>query len=1165
MQHPLGTDITTVSRNPFVGAAQPRLEPFAAIDQGNGSLDFELESVVLARKVRAADDALAQARYSVRRPERALVLEDFDNARTALADQYNRLTGKAIQRRLDDPRPQSQDSAKTKLPAKKAKLVKTAPTPQPVSVEPDERLKAGTTRLQLSWTNGDVIAWASGFEASAASHDQIRERLQATGAPVAAFEPTADIRLPNGQQVSALRAPVSGTLGWLVTVPGQATHLGDALAPSLKWLGLSAVLAVRLVAQGRFVLQLDRGSLGGGKSKKTRKLDTSPTEWVVRWVPALIDHNELIGLTDSLPGAVPVLDDQKDPRAYTQAVLADLLNAVCTQAAALIDTPAALDRPRTPAECGEAVLAHMDGKPFMLPNQRGYEISRGLQSWAKNVLGASTISLALQLDEPDEYGAWYLQVLSLTKEGAEPVDAAMGSASNSRREQIKKELERLEGLYPVLERTKGHRRGEVILSTDEAWELMTDIGPILSAAGFEMRVPPLSRKRIAPGLKLTSKADANQTSVGARQLTEVSWSATFGDVSLTAAEIRNLASQHRPVVQAHGKWVELSHADLAAAAQALADAEDQTTMTGADMLRRALGLDGVMLEGGISLQGDGWAADLLNSAKNIPTEPDTNPACFFGTLRSYQADAVAWLDFLDAAGLGGCLALDMGLGKTPTVLAHLGTSIKGLGSNVVDDQPARGTSIIIVPPAVVGNWANEARRFTPHLSRLIHHGPNRRSGEDFLQAVRNHDIVITTYGTAVRDIALLEQVEWGKVVLDEAQIIKNPASETAQQLRRLNAYNRIVLTGTPIENGLGDLWALLDFTNPGLVGGRNTFVAQLGATGSDENALQTLNGVLVYRRTKAEASIAEELPDRIDRIEYCSMTPEQIGMYQAVLDQLMADPTTQGTGAAKRGNVLAAITALKQICNHPAAYTNDREPLDGRSGKLTRLGEIADNVWRNGEKMLVFTHFARWGERLADWLSERMGQKIYCYHGGLSRPARDDIVDQFQATPEGTSAAMVLSLKAGGTGLNLTAANHVVLYDRWWNPAVEDQARDRVWRIGQKHTVMAHRLVCPGTVDQRVEEVVEGKRMIADMALPKSSSVGDLDAAGLQRALGIDTDELVQDDTDGPVSEELTSPTTPSETTGSPTGERVLDGTGHSWVLDGTIGGKYSAFAQEEL
>lgn len=1146
-------------RNPFVGADQPQLEAFTQLGADAADQDFEIQAIALARRVRVADEALAQARYRIRRPERPLVLEDFDHERTVLSDQYNRLTGKAVQRRLDDPRPVAQEVPKTKQAnPKKSKQLKGVQVATPGVVEPDERLKAGTTRLQLSWTNGDVFAWASGFEARGATHDQIRDQLAETGAPVAAFTPCADIRLPNGQQVQALRAPVSGTLGWLVTVPAQIDQLGDLLAPSLKWLGLSAVLAVRLVAQGRFIMQLDRGpNQGGGKAKKKNKMDTSPSEWLVRWLPALIDHDELIGLTDSLPGAVPVLDDQKDPRAFTQAVLADLLNAVCAQAAALIDAPAALDHPRTPSECGEAVLAHMDGRPFSLPNQRGYEISRGLQSWAKSVLGASTISLALQLDEPDEDRAWYLQVLSLGKNGAEPVDAAMAQASNSRREQIRKELERLEGLYPILERTKGFRRGEVVLSTDEAWELMTEIGPVLSAAGFEMRVPPLSRKRIAPGLRLTASTPEHQTSVGARQLTEVAWSATFGDVTLSAADIRRLASQHRPVVQAHGKWVELSHADLAAAAEALAEAEDQTTMTGADMLRRALGLDGVMLEGGISLQGDGWAADILRSAKNIPTHPTTTPQGFNGTLRSYQADAVAWLDFLDAASLGGCLALDMGLGKTPTVLAHLGTSVKGYASNVTDDQPARGTALIIVPPAVVGNWANEARTFTPGLSRLIHHGANRRSGEDFLHAARNHDLVITTYGTAVRDIALLEQVEWGKVVLDEAQTIKNPASETAQQLRRLNAHNRIVLTGTPIENGLGDLWALLDFTNPGLVGGRNTFIAQLGAQGSDENALQTLNGVLVYRRTKAEASIAEELPDRIDRIEYCSMTPEQIGLYQAVLDQLMADPTTQGTGAAKRGNVLAAITALKQICNHPAAYTDDQGELDGRSGKLARLGEIADNVWRNGEKMLIFTHFAKWGERLADWMSKRMGTKVYCYHGGLTRPARDEIVDQFQSTPEGTSAAMVLSLKAGGTGLNLTAANHVVLYDRWWNPAVEDQARDRVWRIGQIHTVMAHRLVCPGTVDQRVEEVVEGKRMIADMALPKSSSVGDLDAAGLQRALGINSDELVHEDYDGPMSEILVEDTASDQAESS-------DTPGEAKVLDGTVGGLFSLFGKED-
>ncbi|MGI9596361.1 MAG: DEAD/DEAH box helicase, partial [Acidimicrobiales bacterium] len=377
---------------------------------------------------------------------------------------------------------------------------------------------------------------------------------------------------------------------------------------------------------------------------------------------------------------------------------------------------------------------------------------------------------------------------------------------------------------------------------------------------------------------------------------------------------------------------------------------------------------------------------------------------------------------------------------------------------------------------------------------------------------RDADLVITTYGTAVRDIDALEQVEWDKVILDEAQAIKNPASETAQQLRRLQARTRVALTGTPIENGLGDLWAIMDFTNPGLVGGRAAFIAQLSQSGtgrdSGEQALRALNGILVFRRTKAEPQIAAELPDRIDELDHCAMTPEQIGLYQAVLDSLVVD-TEAGDTAQRKGAVLAAITALKQICNHPAAYQADDEPLDGRSGKLARLNQIVDNVFAANERVLIFTHFASWGEKLADYLTERTGRPIHCYHGGLSRGARDKLVKDFQASTD--AGAMVLSLKAGGTGLNLTAASHVVLYDRWWNPAVEDQARDRVWRIGQTSTVICHRLVCPGTVDERVEEVVAGKRQIADMVLPKSSSVGDLDAEQLQIALGIDPNLLISD------------------------------------------------------
>jgi SNF2 family DNA or RNA helicase len=484
------------------------------------------------------------------------------------------------------------------------------------------------------------------------------------------------------------------------------------------------------------------------------------------------------------------------------------------------------------------------------------------------------------------------------------------------------------------------------------------------------------------------------------------------------------------------------------------------------------------------------------------------PDGFVGELRTYQADALAWLDFIDGAGLGGCLALDMGLGKTPTMLAHLMA------------EKGTGPTLVIAPPAVVGNWAAEAERFTPSLSVVVHHGATRAASGELARALEGADVVLTTYGTAVRDIDGLAELDWARVVLDEAQVIKNPASDTAQQLRRLQARSRVALTGTPIENGLGDLWAILDFTNPGLVGARAPFIANLSVDRDagegrqpdrGESALRALNGLLVFRRTKAEPAIAAELPERIDQLDHCSMTPEQIGLYQAVLDELVLK--TEGTeGAARKGQVLAAITHLKQICNHPAAFRPDGEPLSGRSGKLNRLEEIVEAVFAADERVLIFTHFAEWGQKLAAHLTETTGVEIECYHGGLTRPVRDRMIERFQ---NGTGAgALVLSLKAGGTGLNLTAASHVVLYDRWWNPAVEDQARDRAWRIGQTRTVVAHRLVCTGTVDERVEEVVAGKRQIADLVLPKSSSIADLDGEQLRHALGLGADVVTVDEGD---------------------------------------------------
>ena len=955
--------------------------------------------------------------------------------------------------------------------------------------EEDHHEPTGTPQLQLSYDDGHLIAWAAGDDAPFEEEEGVRARLADAGTDPSVWEPHTPIGLPNGTHAPAVSAPLASTLGWLAGLTGTAGD--ERFGASITWMGLAVSLAVRLVADGRIVPQLEKvGDAPGNRSF-----------FAVRWVPVLIDHDELTELARSMPGAVGAMDRRRDARAVTRNCVTGFVDAICRDAARRVEVPAAPPKPRTNSDIAETVLARLDGSTFEAPHHQGTEVAKGLKSWARGVTGDSKLHLIVQLEAPDDAGAWHLRTLATEGNKQEPVEAAMSRSKHDRKEAIKRELERLEGLYEPLARSRDTRRGEVILDQAEAWELMTDVGPMLSSAGFDVRVPPLSTKKARPSLRITS--EGGETAVGAQQLTAVRWSAVFGDEELTADDIQRLAKESRPLVKSHGRWVEVDHADLEAAAAALAERGKQRELSGADMLRHALGLDGTAFGQPVSVAGEGWAADLLRSAREIPEHPPTSPEGFEGELRSYQANALAWLGFLDSAGLGGCLALDMGLGKTPTMLAHLAQSTQ------------HGPALVIAPPAVVGNWASEAARFTPDLRVLVHHGTGRTEEEDIAREVGDVDVLLTTYGTAVRDIDALDEVAWGKVVLDEAQVIKNPASDTAQQLRRLKARTRVVLTGTPIENGLGDLWALMDFVNPGLVGDRATFVAQMqkAAEGGStaESALATLNGVLVFRRTKAEPVIAAELPDRIDELDHCPMTAEQVGLYQAVLDELVVDPDADRT--QKKGAVLAAITALKQICNHPAAYTGDDEPLAGRSGKLTRLEEIVDSVFESGERMLIFTHFAQWGERLAQHLTRRTGIQIDCYHGGLARGRRDKMIKAFQ---EGEGpGAMVLSLKAGGTGLNLTAASHVVLYDRWWNPAVEDQARDRVWRIGQTKTVIAHRLVCPGTVDERVEEVVSGKRRIADLALPKSSSVGDLDSDQLRRALGIDPDHVLTEESLG--------------------------------------------------
>jgi superfamily II DNA or RNA helicase len=1025
----------------------------------------------LLRLLRDAEEFVARSK-TLRGDERDQVLADAQSDLRRLSAAWARFTGTEVGGEAVPVRVE---------PSVRSPREREEPEPVP-----------GALQVQVSWEPGRVVAWGGGPGHAAVDGDAVMAMLGAAGAPTSAWIHHTAVPLPRGAAAAAFAAPVGEVLGWLVAAgAGQV----DDVAPSVRWLGRVAIWAVELTARGAMVPLLRQ------RRRRRGAASSSKASFSVRWTPALVDTERCNRLADEMPGSVLAIDPSVDARALTRSALTGMVDAICRDSARWIELPASPPNVRTAADVTEAFLARLDGSAFDAPLRIAGKLVERADEWARSVTSGHA-PLIVRLDPPDRGHAWNLAVFAPGEQGAlVPAEHAIVNGGPNRRT-LEDEMTRLERMVPALKRPGGTRRGQVVLSQDEAWELMAITGPRLAAAGFDVRIPELSPRRAAPMLRVFAEASASSV-VGASQLADVRWSAVFDDVELTAADIAKLAKEARPLIRSGGRWVAIDRADLNAAAAALADRASTTQLSGAAMLRLALGLEGSPLAGGISVEGGGWAADLLATAANLSAEPATAPAGFVGDLRSYQAEALAWLGFLDAAGLGGCLALDMGLGKTPTMLAHV---LAGAGA---------GPALVIAPAAVVGNWAVEAARFTPALRVVVHHGANRASFDEIAGEAADADLVITTYGTAVRDVEAIAAVAWSQVILDEAQAIKNSASDTAQQLRRIPARMRVALTGTPIENGLGDLWSILDFTNPGLVGPRPQFIAQLSrgegeAAHAAEDALRALNGILLFRRTKAEPVIAAELPDRIDELDHCVMTPEQIGLYQAVIDQLVVAADVPEGEQPRKGQILAAITALKQICNHPAAYQHDDRPLAGRSGKLARLEEIVEAVFAADERVLVFTHFAEWGVQLAEHLTKLTGTPVACYHGGLSRTVRDRLVRDFQS---GTGAgALVLSLKAGGTGLNLTAANHVVLYDRWWNPAVEDQARDRAWRIGQTHTVISHRLVCPGTVDERVEEVVAGKRRIAELVLPKSSSLSDLDRDQLQMALGIRPDTVLAED-----------------------------------------------------
>jgi SNF2-related domain/SNF2 Helicase protein/Helicase conserved C-terminal domain len=552
----------------------------------------------------------------------------------------------------------------------------------------------------------------------------------------------------------------------------------------------------------------------------------------------------------------------------------------------------------------------------------------------------------------------------------------------------------------------------------------------------------------------------------AKGIVAINWTIALGDLVLTDSELDALAAAKYDVVHVRGRWSVIDRAEVAKA------------LTGAKRLRReipvASALELLSLAGttDAEITGTDWAAELLAGLPDDHLEPVTHPQGFVGTLRPYQQRGVGWLAFLARLGLGGLLADDMGLGKTAQLLAlatHEGT----------------GPSLIICPLSVVHNWETEAARFVPHLRVGVHHGGSRTDGRAFTSWAKEFDVIITTFATATRDVEALSATTWARMVIDEAQHLKNARTNAAKAIRRIPAAQRIALTGTPVENRLADLWAIMDLVNPGILGSSEKFRQNYARPiERDRNPdvtkqLQTIINPFLLRRLKSDRSLVPELPDKIEGTAWATLSREQASLYRAVTNALM-ERLPGLDGMNRRAAIITTITKLKQICNHPVHYLGDGSRLEGRSGKLSRLDELLDDAFAAEDQVIAFTQYVEMGLLVQQHLAARLGMDVPFLYGAVTKHRRDAIVARFQG---GGVPLLLVSLKAGGSGLNLTAASQVIHIDRWWNPAVEDQASDRAWRIGQKETVFVHKLVTRGTIEERIDKLIAEKRELADHVL----------------------------------------------------------------------------------
>lgn len=916
-------------------------------------------------------------------------------------------------------------------------------------------------------------------------------------------------------------------LAWSVPVvavdPNELFDLADELryGASVRYLRAVCEFAGELVGRGRVVPRL-------------RTDPESPGRATARWRPVTTGPDAIArhALIAAMPPVVRC-EQQGEPGLAVltgpggqnpEELLDDCLSALTDRAVrdrlGRADSPVDLVPPRrgrSPArppavEAWLKALTAPDGS-FEAESSELRALHRAVVPWdeiAVEQLGPARVTFRLTVEEtlddpadPDPYApdeTWRLEFLLRSSSdpsllvGAEQVwgaPEAVGRWIEQPQDILLAELARASVLYPELaEALREARPTELVLDTEGAYNFLSATANRLDQAGFGVLLPSWwgSSREGRLGLAVStssSSADGVVASggLGKEQLATFDWRLAVGDTVLTEDEITDLVAAKAPLVRLRGKWVVVDADRLRRGLEFLraqpagpADpAELLAVMTGQDDAEVPLPV--------VSVQADGWVGELLSGTSDRTLRPVDPPDGLRAQLRPYQQRGLSWLAFLSSLRLGACLADDMGLGKTVQLLA--------LETRDREAEANHPPSLLLCPMSLVGNWQREAAKFAPGLRVYAHHGAGRPHGAELADRVAQADLVVTTYSTGTRDIEELAATTWHRVILDEAQLIKNSRSGASRAVRRIPAGHRIALTGTPMENRLAELWSIMDFLNPGMLGPadrfRQRYAIPVERYGDTEAArkLRRVTTPYLLRRLKTDSDIIDELPEKIEIIQDYRLTSEQASLYRTVVDDML-EKIEGSDGIQRRGSVLAAMTKLKQVCNHPAQLLHDGSPIGRRSGKIIRLEEVLAELLAEGDRALCFTQFTEFAEMLVPHLSARFDQEVLYLHGGTPKKRRDEMVARFQSG-DGPSI-FLLSLKAGGTGLTLTEANHVLHLDRWWNPAVENQATDRAFRIGQRRNVQVRKFVCAGTLEERIDQMIATKRELADLVISDGES-----------------------------------------------------------------------------